>query len=92
MLLIVAIPGLAIGQGRAATLVGIVAVLVAAGVFGEGRTALNTTLKAQPSDEPRQPRPGGRARFLLIVSFRGQGRQLAIRRPNGLVLGWPLGA
>ena len=59
-------------SGATATLVGVVTVLVtASGVFGEMRTALNTTFKAKPSDEPIFSLIRSRAASLGLVAALG---------------------
>ena len=59
-------------SGATATLVGVVTVLVtASGVFGEMRTALNTTFQAKPSDEPIFSLIRSRAASLGLVAALG---------------------
>ena len=59
-------------SGATATLVGVVTVLVtASGVFGEMRTALNATFKAEPTDEPIFSLIRSRAASLGLVAALG---------------------
>ena len=59
-------------SGATATVVGVVTVLVtASGVFGEMRTALNTTFKAEPRDEPIFSVIRSRAASLGLVAALG---------------------
>ena len=59
-------------SGVTATLAGVVTVLVTpSGVFGEMRTALNTTFHAKPSDEPIFSLIRSRAASLCLVAALG---------------------